>query len=172
MPDFGTHILWCQIFKILFCIFSLQPEVAKIRSPPARANSMPPRPNRPQVLKKISSEPKETYSVNGNNYTTIGLNDDLDLRNELINLTIKYNLRLSTSQYNWFWWKSKYSNQGFYRHLVFFFSTFEPVGVGGWHFAKMMPSWVHHFDKMSAFYPFWVVQKLKKRPLDGAKSPD
>ena len=86
--------------KNLICFFSLQPEVAKIRSPPARANSMPPRPNRPQVLKKISSEPKETYSVNGNNYTTVGLNDDLDLRNELINLTIKYNLRLSTSQYN------------------------------------------------------------------------
>ena len=31
---------------------------------------MPPRPNRPQVLKKINSEPKETYSVNGINYTT------------------------------------------------------------------------------------------------------
>ena len=51
-------------------MFSLQPEIVK-RSPPARANSMPPRPNRPQVLKKIpNSEPKETYSVNGINYTT------------------------------------------------------------------------------------------------------
>ena len=49
--------------------FSLPPENVK-RSPPARANSMPPRPNRPQVLKKINSEPKETYSVNGINYTT------------------------------------------------------------------------------------------------------
>ena len=51
---------------------SLQPEF-KQRSPPSRANSMPPRPSRPQVLKKavVTSEAaKETYSINGINYTT------------------------------------------------------------------------------------------------------
>ena len=48
---------------------------------PTRANSMPPRPNRPQVLKRHATEvpvtsaapgatPVETYSINGINYTT------------------------------------------------------------------------------------------------------
>ncbi len=57
---------------------------------PTRANSMPPRPNRPQVLKRNATEipmtaltaaaapatvapvatPIETYSINGINYTT------------------------------------------------------------------------------------------------------
>ena len=43
-------------------------EWVKNRSPPARANSMPPRASRPQVLKKMDS--KETYNINGVNYTT------------------------------------------------------------------------------------------------------
>ena len=50
----------------------------KQRSPAARANSMPPRASRPQVLKKIGDaqesykigDAKETYSINGVNYTT------------------------------------------------------------------------------------------------------
>ena len=52
-------------------------ETPKKRSP-TRANSMPPRPNRPQVLKRNTTEipvvaaptPVETYSINGVNYTT------------------------------------------------------------------------------------------------------
>ena len=42
------------------------------RSPPMRANSMPPRAIRPQVLKKVpeTGQPKETYNINGVNYTT------------------------------------------------------------------------------------------------------
>ena len=57
-----------------------QQQAVKKRSP-TRANSMPPRPNRPQVLRRSmiaeipmsgssSSTNKETYSVNGVNYTT------------------------------------------------------------------------------------------------------
>ena len=53
---------------------SLPPQelVTKQRSPAARANSMPPRASRPQVLKKIGDfgDAKETYSINGVNYTT------------------------------------------------------------------------------------------------------
>ena len=41
---------------------------------PTRANSMPPRPSRPQVLRRISvpmsGQTDETYSINGVNYTT------------------------------------------------------------------------------------------------------
>ena len=41
------------------------------RSPPMRANSMPPRAIRPQVLKKVETgQPQETYNINGVNYTT------------------------------------------------------------------------------------------------------
>lgn len=47
---------------------SLPPQEVK-RSPPVRANSMPPRASRPQVLKKIDTN-KETYSINGVTYTT------------------------------------------------------------------------------------------------------
>ena len=43
--------------------------VVEKRSPPIRANSMPPRATRPQVLKKVEN-PKETYNINGVNYTT------------------------------------------------------------------------------------------------------
>ena len=36
-----------------------------------RANSMPPRAIRPQVLKKVETgQPQETYNINGVNYTT------------------------------------------------------------------------------------------------------
>ena len=48
-------------------------QTGKQRSPPARANSMPPRASRPQVLKKFEisdSNNLETYSINGVNYTT------------------------------------------------------------------------------------------------------
>ena len=41
------------------------------RSPPMRANSMPPRATRPQILKKVETgQQKETYNINGVNYTT------------------------------------------------------------------------------------------------------
>ena len=62
--------------------------VSPKKKSPTRANSMPPRPNRPQVLKRNATEipmtavatavqaaapvatPIETYSINGINYTT------------------------------------------------------------------------------------------------------
>lgn len=57
---------------------SVQPPLPAKKRSPTRANSMPPRPNRPQVLRRSmvsdipvsTGETVETYAVNGSTYTT------------------------------------------------------------------------------------------------------